>query len=1600
MANTNNHTPDFKTMSGKTETAEPGGGGGGGAASAAAASASSQRRSPSQQRQMSSSSQSTTAVPPLRRQRSSNLVPSASPSAGSSPHTSRNTSPIRKDSRPQPLSTPSSTQPSAAAIQRALSAANVPQLPATGSVTDAVSKLPRATRGAGGGSGDTTLQWPVSPRLKSPPPSGATSRRGSTQAQQKKVDTVIAPSINVQSATPQTSTPPPKLGGEEVKRVEQQLQAPPKASSRGPSGKSTLETVQENSADTISEPAAAVQAAADLKPLTKINEEDKGAATKRDGPEPEKHTQHGESGSESAGSKLDRTRGRRQSLTQPKVNPRPANATKSSFTPLQSAKSRQQSEGKHNMTVETETVQSIPQSALNAGDRTGSGRNDPSGSIRLKPSNETIRPKKERKKPAQKARSINQGTASSKADIFEARVASAVEQENTSDSDETFVYESNPPETQRRPRHHSRTPSVTSSHSMADQQRGGIRNFGDMLDEQQRKVAGKRSMKFSNNPYNDVDSPDSKNGTVRSNQARHFGKFGRGGSHASSMYDPESPFTQASKLRTGHLNTRQSRPNSPRSPQSVQQQHRPSGLFSGRKTEQSFDFDGEGADDERTPLVGTVRTPRGVPRHRRHESGDTVQSIDEYYGVRREPRFGRFGGCLLGFCVLAAVVLSTVAFLVMSNRPMYDVRISKIQNVLASEQEIMLDLYVGAVNPNALSITVMDMDLNVFAKSRHVGSDLDAPEHDHAQRTTRARRKAERRAEERSPAEAGNPSPWQDMSGHWHAPSGGKDAQTMLLGRILHFDQALSFEGSPIKRHQHFSLGELRLMRPGNKTEAGGSERWERTLLHPFELVVRGVLKYQLPVSMREQSVSVGASVLVHPEEGVGVEGRMRVEPVGHWQWIDWEDVVQDGGVGDGDGKRVMERVPSEILTFAAGVGDSAALDKAFASTKKEAGPIDVIVADAGYMIASLLTEVDVDDWWNGFDVSPKGTLLTFGAFAANRGGWKPVFIGINSSVSHAGVYPSMSSYAVSKLGSVQLVTYLAAENQGIRAASVSVLERDMTNRTEMGLSSDDMSLPAGFAVWLATDRGDFVNGRVLWAHWFVEELEGRKDGIPEQRPIMLPETLLNAFALVLGCHLLRGVAAAAVPADSARTPADYSAQVEVPAADVESWLGKRAVPGNETDTTLQSTQSWYWAGVNTTVTGYPSNPTVNLTGEAQPEEKYLNVNYFKDAAKSVSCADGHMNFTLKDQDKFASVQQGWSWMNEDNHTVCLVTEPGTCGNTRRQPYRATYVTFDNQTQTASVTASNWTWQEALPKWSMRINTAGLLNSTSSNDSSLEKRIDQKASLDLTQTFNANFANLTADGVTASIGCTDCSTRGTLNLDFNVSFDLLANPKLSGTASITPSGVGANVELGLTVSAELTSELAGDLTIADVPLPGGVDILGVAKIGPQFVVVANAAITSITAATTISFGVAVDVPDNSLATIDFANSANNAFNGWDPTFSTIGPNLDASVSVTGSAGPEIRLEIDAEIVGQGLSAGLKLAVPQFTLDASAQASPEGGICGDDNAQLGIEFDVNLAAELDAFGAVAAASALQGEFTLLSTATQIFSTCMGWELLVV
>jgi len=413
--------------------------------------------------QKSYSTSSTGVSPPiLRKSSSSILVPSASGSLSQSPLASRNPSPTRKE-KPASLSHTLSMPPSAASIQRALSASNVAQLSHTAD-NGASARLARPLKSPF--LAENSAQHSASPRLRSPPPqSGPNSRRGSAA---KKPDMSLNPSAlpaSLQSSKPAAITTPtsapqtpkaalreqplsaPQSSQPQLQPQSQQVQpgpptqalqssssssqpqqpqqpqssqqsagpTPGKVPIRGPGGKSTLETVQENSTDSMEPSTAVLQANADLRPRTTIEED-----TCRDLSASESSAQvPAESGSESTGNKSDtlRARSRRSSMTSSANLNAAGRASKSSAAkplyPLTSAKARDSSQPKPtngNMTVETETVQSIPQSALTAGDRLTGSRADNGGSVRLKPSNETIRPKKDRKKADRKPRSVTQGT--------------------------------------------------------------------------------------------------------------------------------------------------------------------------------------------------------------------------------------------------------------------------------------------------------------------------------------------------------------------------------------------------------------------------------------------------------------------------------------------------------------------------------------------------------------------------------------------------------------------------------------------------------------------------------------------------------------------------------------------------------------------------------------------------------------------------------------------------------------------------------------------------------------------------------------------------------------------------------------------------------------------------------------------------------------------------------------------------------------------------------------------------------------------------------------------------------------------------------------
>ncbi|ETI26487.1 hypothetical protein G647_03264 [Cladophialophora carrionii CBS 160.54] len=782
------------------------------------------------------------------------------PAAGDEANISRETSPVRSSrsvssipqlsrsrkgsqefspTRNSTVTGSLSTMPSAAAVQRALSAHRpILQPPSVDSVIEGGRSSERPTKPPQG-----APSWPTSPRLKSPPPSKTAQRTPSSkrnEADQTPSNTSLkrlAPASNPDQTAAMHVPDSQEHTGPHTTRT----------SARGASTvTSTLETVAENSVPTTPSIGPVMTSLPDQKldvsSLDQKTESRPEQPIAKDG-----EGSAGEGPSKSGAAKVE---GGRRSRAPSSSRPA-SDLAKRSFTSLTGSKSKQP-DPPRTMTVETETVTSMPQ--LLGPDRSGRDR-DGNGSVRTKPSNETIRPKKKKEK-SRKTPSIHTGTITSKADLFEARVASAVDEAESDDSDETFVYESNPPDN-RPARHHSRTPSAT---SLASQEQFGNRSKHGIRSGSQ-AIPGKKSMKFSNSAYNnhlDGESGPEGRGSQRttSSTPRHHHITRHGRPHHASILDADSTFTQANKPNSPRSSTnnlsRFSRPNSPRNSNGR--------LPATPRKGEAFDpYDA--ADDERAPLMGSVRVNR--TRHSRRPHSATFRHLDYNEPLDR----GYCGGWLSCIClglVILIVCVGISTFVMALNRPLLDVSIKHLQNVLASEQELMLDLQVEALNTNLFAITVNELDVNLFAESPYVGT-TSSWEH-------QAQKGRLRWASRQDTKSLGfDWPPWQSNDGVDEGtdpiddPESGP--QKMLLGRVLEFDSPLVFESSPLRHSYHSSVGEIRLARPGNKTEVGGSARWERVLQHPFDLIVRGVIKYQLPLSSKTRSAKIGSRIKVLPTD-------------------------------------------------------------------------------------------------------------------------------------------------------------------------------------------------------------------------------------------------------------------------------------------------------------------------------------------------------------------------------------------------------------------------------------------------------------------------------------------------------------------------------------------------------------------------------------------------------------------------------------------------------------------------------------------------------------------------------------------------------------
>jgi hypothetical protein len=193
------------------------------------------------------------------------------------------------------------------------------------------------------------------------------------------------------------------------------------------------------------------------------------------------------------------------------------------------------------------------------------------------------------------------------------------------------------------------------------------------------------------------------------------------------------------------------------------------------------------------------------------------------------------------------VVSASLGFLFATTQALTDIKILALKDILASEQDVIFDVKVAAKNPNVAAVTIDTTDLVIFAKSKYAGTDAEwwaRPQAD-----SQLRRAVRRTSELLEPDPEGKP------------PKG----PNLEIGHVYHLYSPLSFEGSPFKHTRSESTGQIRISHPGNHTTPAGSRRWGKVVQHEFELIVRGTLKYTLPLSQKVRSISVEGRATVKP---------------------------------------------------------------------------------------------------------------------------------------------------------------------------------------------------------------------------------------------------------------------------------------------------------------------------------------------------------------------------------------------------------------------------------------------------------------------------------------------------------------------------------------------------------------------------------------------------------------------------------------------------------------------------------------------------------------------------------------------------------------
>ncbi|KAJ9609733.1 hypothetical protein H2200_006061 [Cladophialophora chaetospira] len=207
-----------------------------------------------------------------------------------------------------------------------------------------------------------------------------------------------------------------------------------------------------------------------------------------------------------------------------------------------------------------------------------------------------------------------------------------------------------------------------------------------------------------------------------------------------------------------------------------------------------------------------------------------------------------------------------------------------------------------------------------------------------------------------------------------------------------------------------------------------------------------------------------------------------------------------------------------QCLAFSVDITNPKAVDQVFTQVGQKFGKIDVLISNAGYLDKhSLITDSDLDDYWQCFETNVKGALIVIKAFLRTHphvtssstdsncpASSKPVIINISTGAAHISppILSTFSAYASSKLAALHVFSFLHAEHTDTLSVfnlQPGEIPTAMAKKGHRDMAKDDVRLPAHWCVWLAAKAESdaaFLKGRLVWANWDLEELLARREEV------------------------------------------------------------------------------------------------------------------------------------------------------------------------------------------------------------------------------------------------------------------------------------------------------------------------------------------------------------------------------------------------------------------------------------------------------------------------------------------------------------------------